>query len=186
MAPPTADELRTLLRERLSPKRVLHTLGVESVAVNLTKRWGGDENDARIAALLHDMTKEAPDQLKLLREYGILTVMCEAAVPNVRHAITGAAFAKRLGYDDGIVSAIRWHSTGRAGMTVPEKILYLADWAEPFRADVPGLREIRGCIYTDMDTAMLLGLKATLRYVRDLGQPVDRDTEEAIRWLEGL
>ncbi|MDR0325396.1 MAG: bis(5'-nucleosyl)-tetraphosphatase (symmetrical) YqeK [Oscillospiraceae bacterium] len=184
MAAPSREELLSLLRERLSPRRVLHTLGVEAVAVCMAARWGADTEAASSAALLHDMTKEAPDQLQLLRYYGILPSEWGETVPNVYHALTGAAFAGELGYDEELVSAVRWHATGRAGMTVLEKILFIADMADPFRAAYPGLADIRGLLYTDLDQALALGLRETLRFVRENGRPEDQFTGEALYWIE--
>ncbi len=184
MGTPSLEELRGMLREKLSPRRALHTLGVEATAAALAQRWGADETEARFAALLHDMTKEAPDQLKLMKDYGILPDVWEETVPNVYHAITGAAFAASLGYTSGIVSAVRWHATGRAGMTLLEKIIYLADWAEPCRTGFPGLSEVRALMFRDLDRALLLGARMTLRYVRERGRPEDKFTVETINWIE--
>ncbi|MDR1669554.1 MAG: bis(5'-nucleosyl)-tetraphosphatase (symmetrical) YqeK [Oscillospiraceae bacterium] len=179
----TPDELRLMVRKRQSPRRMLHTLGVESVAVCLAQRWGADTDDARNAALLHDVTKEAPDQLNLMEEYDILPCIWQETVPNVYHALTGAAFAERLGYNSDVVSAVRWHVTGHAGMTLLEKIIYLADLAEPCRNGIPGLSELRGNLYKDHDRALLLGLRMSLRYVRERGRPEDRCSAEALRWI---
>ena len=50
-----------------------HVLGTEQEAVRLARRYGGDEIQARIAALLHDCTKklDMPEQLALCAQYGI-------------------------------------------------------------------------------------------------------------------
>ena len=69
----TPDELRPIALSYLKPKRMPHVLGTEQEAVRLTRRYGGDETQARIAALLHDCTKklELPEQLALCKQYGI-------------------------------------------------------------------------------------------------------------------
>ncbi|MCL2003032.1 MAG: bis(5'-nucleosyl)-tetraphosphatase (symmetrical) YqeK [Oscillospiraceae bacterium] len=184
MAVPSRDELLAMLKKRLSPRRALHTLGVESVAACLAARWGADAGDARRAALLHDMTKEAPDQLQLMRDYGILPSVWGETVPKVYHALTGAALARELGFGEEIASAVRWHATGRAGMSVLDKILFTADMAEPFRAEYPGMRELRGLLYTDLDRSLALALTMTMRFVRENARPEDRVTQEALEWIQ--
>lgn len=184
MAIPNRDELLLMLRERLSPRRVLHTLGVESVAVCMAQRWDVDPALASRAALLHDLTKEDRDQLKLMREYAILPSIWEETVPNVYHALTGAALSRSLGFNEDIVAAVRWHATGHSDMTILEQVIFLADMAEPCRTVYPGLSEIRGLLYTDLNRALVSGLLHTLRFVRENERPEDRFTEEALKWAE--
>lgn len=182
MVSPGVEELRVMMRKRLSPRRALHTLGVEATAACLAQRWNAVETEARIAALLHDMTKEAPDQLKLMKEYGILPVIWEDTVPNVYHAVTGAAVAASLGYNSGIVSAVRWHATGHANMSLLEKIIYLADWAEPCRTGFPGLREVREEMFLNIDRALNMSLRLSLESIK--GKVADKNTIEAVNWIE--
>jgi nicotinate-nucleotide adenylyltransferase len=184
MAAPNREELLAMLRERLTPRRVLHTLGVEAVAVCLAARWGAGVEAAGFAALSHDMTKEEPDQLHLMKQYGILPSVWEETVPNVYHALTGAAFARELGVGGDAVSAVRWHSTGRAGMTILEKIIYLADKTEPFRPLYPGLIEIRGLMYTELDRALALALQEIMRWNRERGEPIEQHSIEALEWIQ--
>jgi len=172
-----------MLRRRLSPRRVLHTLGVEAVAACMAMRWGCDAEAARRAALLHDMTKEDPDPLQSLRDYGILPSEWEKTVPNVYHALSGAALARELGFDEGIASAVRWHTTGRAGMTVLEKVLYLADKAEPFRQAYPELSAIKLYLYSDLDQALYTALRRIKRYKKE-GGTLEQNTVNALRWIE--
>ena len=70
------------------------------------------------------------------------------------HAVPGAAAARRLfGESEAVCAAIRWHTTGRAGMTRLEKILYLADMIEPNR-DYPGVENLRRLAREDLDAAV--------------------------------
>jgi nicotinate-nucleotide adenylyltransferase len=178
------EELLSMLRERLTPKRILHTLGVESVAVCLAMRWGENTETASASALLHDMTKEAPCQLQLMARYDILPSVWEKTVPNVYHALTGAALARELGYGDGAASAIRWHTTGRAGMTMMEKILYTADKSEPFRPLYSGITEIRRLMFTDIDRALEIAIQRIMLWNRERGEPVEHNSVEALEWLK--
>ena len=69
--------LRTRVFETMKPNRITHTLGCEAEALKLAGRWGADVDDAREAAILHDITKHLglEDQLQLCRKYDIMTTM---------------------------------------------------------------------------------------------------------------
>jgi nicotinate-nucleotide adenylyltransferase len=181
------DHLRRALWSILSPRRAVHTLGVEDCAATLAMRWGVCADKARLAALLHDLTKEnhkqPQNQLKLLEEYDILLCEWEPCVPEAYHALTGAALAARLGASPEVCAAIRAHTTGRAGMSDLAIILYLADWIEPSRADTEGLAQLRRLCFTDLHRALALGLTLSLRHVQSRGRAVDPRSGEALAWV---
>ena len=81
-----------------------------------------------------------------------------------------------------VVRAIRWHTTGRADMSVMEKILYIADYAEPTR-DFPGVERLRAALVRSLDEAVLLGLSMTMEQLRLKGQTVCRDSRAAYDFL---
>lgn len=181
------------LRERafahLKPKRVPHVLGTEQEAVRLARRWGEDEGDAAEAAILHDITKKLDmnEQLQLCERYGIITDNSEKENIKLFHAKTGAALSKDLfGVPAHIESAIRWHTTGRVGMTRLEKIVYLADYIEPTRHGFEGLEELRELAYEDLDGAMLLGLRMSLEDLRRNGTEPQGDSVLAEAWFSQL
>ncbi len=181
---PNPDWLRCHALGEMKRHRLLHTLGCEYEAVRLARRWGGDEEKARITALLHDLTKgaEYEEQLKICREYGIVVDGLGKAQKKLFHAITGAKLAEvDYAADPEIVSAIRWHTTGRAGMSLLEKIMYVADYMEPGR-DFPGAQEVRDLAYRDLDKALLLGLRQTMEEVLEAGGVPHRDTADAIAY----
>jgi len=80
--------------------------------------------------------------------------------------------------DEEIYSAIRWHTTGRANMTLLEKIIYLADYIEPTR-NFPGVEELRKACYEDLDGGLLLGLEMSIQEMTDMGNPVHHATVDA-------
>lgn len=107
----------------------------------------------------------------------------EAVSEKLLHAKTGAAFAKELyGLTDDVALAIRFHTTGRPGMTLLEMITYLADYIEPGREGFEGLRELRRASYEDLDLAMELGMRMSLHEVRGKGYPAHANTVEGQRW----
>lgn len=176
------DELYALVRKTLSPKRALHVLGVEREAVTLAMRWGVDVGDARRAALLHDITKEVDDQLKLCAEYGIMADKWSLANSKLFHAQTGAEKARSLGENENVALAIRWHTTGRPDMTALQKVIYLADFVEPSRKKPNWLAELRRLVYEDLDRAMLKGLEMSLEDLLDRGLEIHPNSWEARSW----
>ena len=125
------------------------------------------------------------EQLALCRRYGIELDELEREALKLLHAKTGAAIARDVfGVDDEIYSAIRWHTTGRAGMTLLEKIMYLADYIEPSR-DFPGVDKLRAVCYKDLDEGLLMGLEMTIEEMTGMGNPVHRATIEARDALKG-
>jgi nicotinate-nucleotide adenylyltransferase len=148
------EEMLTKLRGELegvmSPKRYRHTVEVERMAERLGALYAPDQIPLlRAAALLHDITKEfsLQTQLQILKKFGIMTYYSDEISPKTLHARTAAllipeqypAFA-----DPTVIEAVRWHTTGRAGMSICEKLVYLADYIDMSRTfpDCVALREM--------------------------------------------
>ena len=179
--------LRPVALSYLKHKRIPHVLGTEQEAIRLAERYGADVEKARVAALLHDCTKrlDMEEQLALCRQYGIRLDVLEQQALKLLHAKTGAAIARDVfGVDDEIYRAIWWHTTGHAGMTLLEKIMYLADYIEPSR-DFPGVDKLRAVCYKDLDEGLLMGLEMTIEEMTSMGNPVHHATIEARDALKG-
>ncbi len=182
------EDLRCAALSMLTYSRVPHVLGTEETAAKLAQRWGADEEEARRAALLHDCTKKESreQQLALCRQYHIDIEKPEKLETKLFHAITGAAVAEHVfGLSPAAVSAIRWHTTGKADMTLLEKIIYLADYIEPTR-DFCDLTELRRLAYEDLDRAMLLGFTMAVDDLRKKGMVVHPDSVRARDYLKGI
>ena len=182
------EDLRCVAMSMLAHSRVPHVLGTEETAARLARRWGADEEEARRAALLHDCTKKESreQQLALCRQYHIDVEKPEKLETKLFHAITGAAVAEQVfGLSPAAVSAIRWHTTGKADMTLLEKIIYLADYIEPTR-DFCDLTELRRLAYEDLDRAMLLGFTMAVEDLREKGMVVHPDSVRARDYLKGI
>ena len=181
------DQLRPIALSYLKHKRIPHVLGTEQEAIRLAERYGADVEKARRAALLHDCTKklEMEEQLALCAQYGIELDELEQVALKLLHSKTGAAIARDVfGVDDEIYSAIYFHTTGRANMTLLEKIIYLADYIEPTR-DFPGVDTLRNACYEDLDKGLLLGLEMSIEEMQRMGNPVHHATVEARDALKG-
>ena len=68
-------------------------------------------------------------------------------------------------------------------MSLLEKIISVADYMEPCR-DFPGVENLRRLAYTDIDSALKLGLEMTLKHLARQGSEVSPETREALAWLE--
>ncbi len=170
--------------------RYEHTLGVSYTAMALAMRYGQDLDQAELAGLLHDCAKYFNDEeiIKKCRKHGIEVSEAELRAPAVLHAKYGAWLAKnRYGVSDPeILSAIRWHTTGRANMTTLDKIIYVADYIEPRRDKAPDLPRLRALAFEDLDQTMYEMLDGTLRYLREKGGDVDPMTNEAYDYFKKL
>lgn len=179
------EELERAVVSLLKPSRVNHVLGCRDTAVALARCWGADENDAARAGILHDITKalDGPLQLTLCREYD--TILDDFATRNTKtlHALTGSMVAQRIfGENEAVVSAIRHHTTGRANMSLLEKIIYVADYMEPNR-DFPGVETLRELAFSDIDRALELGLSMTVSLLQERGADISPESLEALNYL---
>ena len=180
------EALEQCVTALLKPSRVAHVLGCRDTAVALAKRWGADVTDAARAGLLHDITKALSGelQLTLCGAYGIMLDAFSKENPKTLHALTGSLVAERIfGESETVVSAVRHHTTGKADMSVLEKIIYVADYMEPNR-DFPGVEKLRQLAFTDLDGALKLGLTMTLDMLHRQGSTVSPASREALDWLE--
>lgn len=179
------DQLRAASYSMVRGKRLPHIRGTEETAARLARRWGADELEARKAAILHDCTKyfNLQQQLSTCEKYGILLDDMEKVTLPLLHAKSGSGIAREVfGMSEQVCQAICWHTTGRADMSLLEKILYIADYAEPSRR-YGWAAELRQLIETDLDRAVLRGLEITIEYNTQKGQPIHYRTLEARDWL---
>ena len=178
-------ELRAASYSMVKAKRLPHIRGTEEEAALLARRWGADEEDARKAAILHDCTKywTLEEQLQYCEKYGILLDHAERNMLPLLHAKTGAGVARQVyGMPEHICDAIFWHTTGKADMTLLEKILYIADYAEPTRS-YDWCARLRELVLEDLDAAVLYGLNVTIRHNQGRHNPIHSRTLEARDFL---
>ena len=163
----------------LSEKRLNHSIAVMEEMERLSLHYGLEPERGRLAGLLHDCTKDETfeNQLRLCREFDIILSNLEKRSPKLLHAITCAPVARhRFGLDDvQALEAIRYHTTGRAGMTLFDKLLYLADYVEPLRA-FPGVEKVRAVVDDDLNRALALALDGTIAELLESGSLIHPDT----------
>lgn len=181
------DELRACSLSMIRAKRIAHVRGTEEEAVRLARRWGADETLARRAGILHDCTKywSVEEHLNCCKKYGMELDELEQKAEKLMHSKSGACIAKYIfGECDEVCSAICYHTTGRAGMTRLEKILYIADYMEPNRK-FEGVEELRRLAYEDLDAAVLKGCEMSIADMAERGYMVHENTQKACDWLKG-
>ncbi len=180
------DELKSILKERLTEKRYLHSLAVADEAARLAEILKADVQKMYVAGLLHDICKNetAEQQLQLFSQFGIMLTDIEKASPSVWHAYSGALYIKNvLGVDDeDIISSVRYHTTGKADMTLSEKIIYIADLTEVNR-DYPDVDVVRALLKDDIDKAIIYVLKYTLKKLSADNKPIHPNTLDAYNFL---
>lgn len=173
------EQYREILRGRLTPKRYRHSLAVAEQAEHLARRYGANPDKARTAGLLHDILKDTDgdSQLQIFKDFDILLDTVEKQAPKLWHAHAGAVFLQHiLGIDDPeILLPIRYHTTARGGMSVAEKVLYLADFTSADR-DYPDVDVLRALVEQDLDAAMLYAVEYTIEDLREQGRPIHPDT----------
>ncbi len=184
------DKMEKKLRKELDDARFEHTLGVRYTAAALAMCYGEDVERAQTAGLLHDCAKCIPNSKKisLCEENGIEITEAERKTPHLLHAKLGAYLAReRYGVKDReILSAIRFHTTGKPDMSPLEQIIFLADYIEPMRTKAKNLGRIRRLSFTDMDSACYLVLRDTLYYLRGNKADLDNHTVVAYNYYRNL
>jgi predicted HD superfamily hydrolase involved in NAD metabolism len=162
-----------ILKNRLSTARFEHSLRVVEKAVSMTKGLSKkevnlDQEKLRLAALLHDYAKDMSEQelLNIAGQHGLITCQAEKKQPNLLHGPVGAFLCRRdlQIADEAILRAICYHTTGGEGMSLLDKIVFLADLLEPGRT-YEGVDELRKICEDDLDEGLLAAFDGTLQFV---------------------
>lgn len=181
------DSIREYIEKNYSEKRKVHTEGVRKTAIALARKYGADEKKAEIAALFHDMYRGVSEEVL---NYYVKHLNLPQKYKNNCNLAHGkiAAIVMENEYhieDEDILNAVKFHTTGRAGMSLLEKIIYIADAIEPNR-NYPGVEQLRKVAETDLDEACLLSLTNTIHFVNSEKKYLDEDTVLAQKDLERL
>lgn len=180
------EKCRKLLKESISGKRYMHSIGVSNTAACLAMRYGCDVKKAYLAGLLHDCAKGLkPEELiHIVEEEGLEISESERANPELLHAKAGSIIARDK-YETGdgeIMDGICWHTTGKPAMTLLEEIIFTADYIEPNRTNIPNLEKIRKSAFVDLSQTVALICKNTLDYLKSGNITIDRLTTETYEY----
>lgn len=170
-------------KAHLTEKRYAHVKSVADYAASLAHLHGVDPFTAYVAGLAHDCTKyldNGDGQAEYFEKNGIILTEDEKLSPKIHHQISGAHFAKTVFNitDPDILNAIRYHTTGRVGMSKLEKLICLADSIEP-RRDFEGVSQMRKMAETDLEGALIMSLDRLIDYVKMRGLYLNKQTVQA-------
>ena len=176
------ENYKDIIKPKLTERRYIHSLCVADEAVKLAEKYGCDKDKAYIEGILHDIIKDTPneDMLKMFDDFGIIPTDIEKQAPKLWHAILGSEYIKRVLKidDDEIISAVRYHTTAKAGMTLLEKVIYLADFTSADR-DYNGVDDMRRYVMQDLNLAMQEALKFSVIDLAEQGRAIHPDTLNA-------
>lgn len=180
------EEYINLIKSRLSPYRFNHSMCVAERAAELAEKYGIDTEKAYVAGILHDIMKEKPldAQKREIEADGTVMTPLEESNKNIYHQMSGAAFVKNhLNIDDNdIIGGIRYHTTGRAEMSVFEMIIYLADFTSRDR-NYPDVEEMRRQTDNSLLDGMLYSLRHTIVDLAGKNRQIHPDTLHCFNWV---
>ena len=191
------NALREEIRSSMSEKRFRHTAEVEQMAIRLGELYAPHKIPMlRGAALLHDLTKEysKDHHLMICAQKNIPLTKEDVHAPKTLHARTAEALIPDrfpAFASEELLSCVRWHTTGRRGMTLCEKLIYLADYIDLSRTfeDCVRLREYFFSANPEtmgeeerlahLRNTLILSFDMTVRGLLEEGAPVSPDTMDA-------
>lgn len=195
------EQLRNAVKESMSPRRFLHTAAVEEMVVRLCQLYCPQHTmQLRAAALLHDITKDrsTEEHIAICEGAGLHVSVAERKSPKMFHAKTGALVIPQK-YPQfatpEVIEAVRHHTTGRANMSVEEKIIYLADYIDMSRTfeDCVKLRQFffdfdfenadQSAKEKHLDDTLIMSYDLTIRGLLEDRKHIDKTTFEARNFL---
>lgn len=179
-------EFLEILKTRLTPQRLYHSICVAEQAKHLAEIFGGDTEKAYTAGLVHDIMRYEPPEkmIELIIGDGQVLTESEKKITVTLHAVAGEVYLrKNLKVTDGeILSSVRYHTTGKEDMTLLEKIICAADLTSADR-EYPDVDEVRALAEKDLDRTVLRGLSFTIEDNARKCRPIHIDTVKAFNYL---
>ncbi len=182
------NDIQEKLQKRLKNSRYQHTLGVMNTAGSLAMKYDYPVDKAMLAGLLHDCAKgmTEDEQIEYCNKHDIALTESELSSPQLIHAKLGSYLCRnKYNVDDkDICHAIQVHTTGCPEMNLLDKILYIADYIEPNRMNLPRLFEIRQSAFEDPDRTLIMILHDTVAYLDRRNMPADPKTKETYEYYK--
>lgn len=173
------DSIREYLKNSISSKRFIHSVNVSDTAVKLAELYGCSCEKAEIAGLVHDCARELDrrQMLDCIDKEGIVVDDLTMSIGELLHGPAAVHICKRVFNinDEEILSAVRYHTTGKENMSLLEKIIYLADFIEPSRT-FKGVEELRELTFKDLDRALLFAFDSSIEYIMEKNAPIHVNT----------
>ena len=176
------EKYRKYIKKNLNEKRYFHSISVSLTAASLAMLYEVDIKKARIAGILHDCVKNlsSSDLIKACKLEKIDINTIEYENPELLHSKYGSFIAKNKFKidDEDILNAISYHTTGRPNMSMLEKIIFVSDYIEPNRNDLPGLAHIRQMAFIDIEKCITLICENTINFLKSKNRIIDKTTED--------
>ena len=173
------DEIKALLKARMNAHRYEHSLNVAKRAVFLAERNGADSERAYFAGLVHDICKGVPleEQRAVIEKAGIVLDEDTEKSPALWHAVAGSVYIQtELSVtDEDVIRAVRYHTTGRGGMSLLEKVLYMADLTSADR-NYPDADYTRDLTDKSLAEGLAYGVRWLVNDLKSKGLPTGNDT----------
>lgn len=181
------EEIYKVNERVLSEDRFEHVKRVVELSREMADEYMADSRVCIIAAALHDIAKQITmsENIYLVRLFGLDSKYEDNIA--LSHGKIAAEITKRIWKidEENILNAISFHTTGRAGMSTEEKIVFLADSIEPCRK-YPGIDEIRDVLEKEgLDSACISALEGIFKFVENADEDIEIDVDgySAYRWL---
>ncbi|WP_373077399.1 bis(5'-nucleosyl)-tetraphosphatase (symmetrical) YqeK [Fusobacterium nucleatum] len=176
------NELKEIVKSKMSLKRFTHTLGVVEMSEKLAKIYNANIEKCKVTALLHDICKEMNmEYIKNICKNNFINELSEEDLENneILHGFAGAYYVKNeLGINDKeILNAIKYHTVGAKDMTLLEKIVYIADAIE-YGRNYPSVVEIREETFKNLDKGILMEIEHKEEYLESIGKKSHPNTDE--------
>ena len=176
------NQLKEIVKSKMSLKRFTHTLGVVEMAGKLADIYKADVEKCKLAALLHDICKEMDmEYIKNICKNNFMSELSEEDLENneILHGFAGAYYVKNeLGINDKeILSAIKYHTVGAENMTSVEKIVYIADAIE-YGRNYPSVVKIREETFKNLDRGILMEIEHKEKYLESIGKKSHPNTDK--------
>lgn len=133
------EKLYNDVKNVLSEKRFNHSERVVKRALEYARVYNIDIEKVKLTAIAHDIAKEIPkekiiDYCNNINNIKVKLDDVEEKNLELAHGKIGAKICEtKYGFTEDMVNAIKYHTTGRMGMSLFEKIIFLADSTEAGR-----------------------------------------------------
>ncbi|WP_404453092.1 bis(5'-nucleosyl)-tetraphosphatase (symmetrical) YqeK [Virgibacillus necropolis] len=179
------DEAIKIVQPALTEERFKHTLRVAETAVGLADMYQVSKEKVELAAIFHDYAKYRP--LKEMKEF-ILNSQLPNDLLDYHHEVWHGPVAsvvveEQFGINDReIKDAIRYHTTGKAGLGIVEKVIFLADYIEPGRS-FPGIEKVRDMARKDLNHACWMVSRNTIQFLLSKNATIYPDSFHAYNYF---
>lgn len=173
------NSIETYIKKNLSKKRLSHSYSVceTALSINKSNNLGIDECSIVYATLLHDASRYMSlEQMQTILDDNAIDYNPTYAEALLHSKVSTLIALLEFGItDEDILNAISYHTTGRAGMTILEKLVYAADYLEPLRK-LETADKIRTTAESDFEDAFLDTVVESIGFVISKRAYLDLDS----------